>query len=720
MTFSRKILVGLAAGVATGLVLGELVAPLQIVADGFVRLLQMTVLPYVTISIIVSLGSLDMQQARLLGLRGGLVVLGLWAIAFAVTWLMPLTWPDTETASFFSTTLVERRPPFDFVALYIPSNPFNALANNVVPAVVLFSVVVGVALIGVEPKATLLEVLRAAATMIARATRVVVGLTPYGLFAIAAVAAGTLTIEEMQRIQIYLVTYCAMSTIVALWVLPGLIAALTGLRIRDLFGRLRDSLIVAFVAGDLFIVLPGLIDGCKELLATHSRDVLPGQAAGELVAGPEVIVPVSFNFPHAGKLLSLSFVPFAAWFSDEALRLRDYPQLFGAGLLSFFGSLNSAVPFLLDLFDLPADTFQLFLATGVVNSRFGTLVAAMHTVTVAIVGSVAVTVGLRWHFRRLMRFGVATALIVVVTLIGLRVLFATALRQEFAGADLVYSMQPLLGGAPAAVAPAPPLEAGSPDRGASVIEDIRARRVLRVLVLPDRMPFAFQNREGRLVGMDVELAQRLAADLTVDVQFFQTDANALAGLLATGAGDIAMSGVVVTPDRAMGMLFSTPYLDETLAFVTRDQQRDHFRTWDAIRQLGAVRVGVPDIPAFRRAVAARAPALELVPLRQADQFLTGRDEVMAYVLPAERGSVLTLLHPSYSVVVPQPDTIKLPIAYPLARSDERWVRFINTWLDLKRRDGTIDALYRHWILGEHAARPKPRWSVVRNVLHWVE
>lgn len=720
MTFSRKILVGLGAGIATGLMFGELVAPLQIVADGFVRLLQMTVLPYVTVSIIASLGSLNLQQARLLGLRGGLVVLGLWAIAFAVTWLMPFTWPGSETASFFSTTLIERRPPFDFVALYIPANPFNALANNVVPAVVLFSVVVGVALIGVEPKATLLEVLRTASTMIARATRVVVGLTPYGLFAIAAVAAGTLTLEEMQRIQIYLVTYVAMATIVALWILPGLIAALTGIRIRDLFGRLRDSLIVAFVAGDLFIVLPGLIEGCKELLATPGLGVSSERASGELVAGPDVIVPVSFNFPHAGKLLSLSFVPFAAWFADEALRLRNYPQLFGAGLLSFFGSLNSAVPFLLDLFDLPADTFQLFLATGVINSRFGTLVAAMHTVTVAIVGSVAVTVGVRWHFRRLVRFGVVTAVILAVTLVGLRVLFATVLRQEFAGADLVYSMRPLLGGAPAAVEPAPQSGAGAPVPGASVLEDIRARRVLRVLVLPDRMPFAFQNREGRLVGMDIELAQALAADLNVDVRFFQTDLDALAGLLAAGAGDIAMSGVVVTPDRAVNTLFSAPYMDETLAFVTRDQQREHFRTWDAIRQLGPARVGVPDVPAFRRAVASRAPALELVPLRQADQFLTGGDEVMAYVLPAERGSVLTLLHPSYSVVVPQPDTIKLPIAYPLARSDERWVRFINSWLDLKRRDGTVDALYRHWILGEHAARRTPRWSVVRNVLHWVE
>jgi len=720
MTFSRKILVGLAAGVATGLVLGELVAPLQIVADGFVRLLQMTVLPYVTISIIGSLGSLNLQQARLLGLRGGLVVLVLWAIAFAVTWLMPLTWPATETASFFSTTLVERRPPFDFVALYIPSNPFNALANNVVPAVVLFSVIAGIALIGVEPKGTFLEVLRTATKMISRATHVVVGLTPYGLFAIAAVAAGTLTLEDMQRIQIYLVSYVAMSMVVALWIMPGLIAALTDVRMRDLFGRLRDSLIVAFVAGDLFIVLPGLIEGCKDLLARRGLVASPaGSDLDHVAAGPDVIVPVSFNFPHAGKLLSLSFIPFAAWFSDAALRLRDYPQLFGAGLLSFFGGLNSAVPFLLDLFDLPADTFQLFLATGVINSRFGTLVAAMHTVTVAILGTVAVTVGIRWHFRRLLRFAVTTAIILAVTLIGLRVLFSTALRQ-FTGADIVYSMQPLLGGAPAAVEPALPSEAGAPVPGGSVLEDIRARRVLRVLVLPDRLPFAFQNREGRLVGLDVELAQALAADLSVDVQFFQTDVSALAGLLATGAGDIAMSGVVVTPDRAMGTLFSTPYIDETLAFVTRDQLRDHFRTWDAIRQLGHVRVGVPDVPVFRRAVASRAPALELVPLRQADQFLTGRDEVMAYVLPAERGSVLTLLHPSYSVVVPQPDTIKLPIAYPLARGDERWVRFINTWLDLKSRDGTIDALYRHWILGEHAARPTPRWSVVRNVLHWVE
>jgi Na+/H+-dicarboxylate symporter len=59
-----RILAGLALGVATGLFLGELAGPLGIVADGFVRLLQMTVLPYVTVSLIVEIGSLDPATAR--------------------------------------------------------------------------------------------------------------------------------------------------------------------------------------------------------------------------------------------------------------------------------------------------------------------------------------------------------------------------------------------------------------------------------------------------------------------------------------------------------------------------------------------------------------------------------------------------------------------------------------------------------------------------------
>jgi len=95
-------------------------------------------------------------------------------------------------------------------------------------------------------------------------------------------------------------------------------------------------------------------------------------------------------------------------------------------------------------------------------------------------------------------------------------------------------------------------------------------------------------------------------------------------------------------------------------------------------------------------------------------------EVDALLLPAERGSAWTLMFPQYSVVVPGPDPIRVPLAYPIGKRDERFARFVNTWIGLKRKDGTLDAAYRYWILGQNAAPRQPRWSIIRDVLHWVE
>ena len=114
-----------------------------------------------------------------------------------------------------------------------------------VPAVVLFSIVLGVALVGVEHRERLLNVLQVVKDAISTATRLVTRLTPYGLFAIAANAAGTLGLEQLSRLQIYLVAYVAVALMVSLWVLPGLVAALTPIRARDVLGESRDSLITA-------------------------------------------------------------------------------------------------------------------------------------------------------------------------------------------------------------------------------------------------------------------------------------------------------------------------------------------------------------------------------------------------------------------------------------------------------------------------------------------
>ena len=372
---TRNILIGLVLGVATGLFFGEKAEVLQLVAEGYLRLLQMTVLPYVMVSLIAGIGSLDGARARRLFVRVGTLSLVLWALALGAVLLMPLVFPEIESASFFSTTLVEARPPLDFVALYIPSNPFHSLANNIVPAVVLFSVFLGVALIGIERKAGLLENLMLIERGLKRANQFAAWLTPIGLFAIAAHIVGTVDAAQFARVRVYLISYGVMALLLSLWVLPGLVACLTPIPAREILKKTRDGLITAFMTGELFIVLPMLIDRSKELLIAHG---LPESQEG---SPPDVIVPAFYNFPHAAKLLSLSFVLFAAWYSQTVLGLTDYAVMVLAGIVSLFGSINVALPFLLDVVKIPADTFQLFLTTGVINARFGTLTSAMYMVS---------------------------------------------------------------------------------------------------------------------------------------------------------------------------------------------------------------------------------------------------------------------------------------------------------------------------------------------------
>ncbi len=675
----------------------------------------MTVLPYVTVSLVAGIGSLDAAEARRLLVRVGVLTLVLWALALGAVFLMPLAFPHIQNASFFSTTLVEERPPFDFVSLYIPSNPFHSLANSVVPAVVLFSGFLGVALIGIERKERLIEVLLTLERALAQANRFVVRLTPFGLCAIAAHTVGTVDPEQLGRVNVYLIGYGAMALLLTFWVLPGLVACLSPIPARRVLAATRDALITAFITGDLFIVLPILIDRSKELLREH------GLSEAEEGSPPEVIVPAFYNFPHAAKLLSLSFVLFAAWYSETVLSATDYTRLAVAGIMSLMGSINVAIPFLLDLVRVPADTFQLFLATGVVNSRFGTLTSAMYMVTLALAGTVALSGKLRLSGTRILRYVLITLGAAAVTMSGLSLSLRTIGAGTYDRDRMAMAMQFLHPSAvPAVVLRELPAHAGeAPAEGMPVLDAVRTRGRLRVGYSDYQPPYSYFNARNDLVGLDVEMVHTLAAELGVALEFLPVPRERLTEVMAAGLCDLAVGGIAVTTERAKEIDFSPPYLDETLAFVVRDERRSEFSSAESIRKRAGLRIAVPALPYYLQLVHREFPRVAILPTTNFEDFLVRKGvSADALALPAERGSFMTLLHPDFSVAVPHPLAIRIPLAYPVARHDLGMVRFLGTWIDLKRKDGTIQALYDHWILGREARPPKPHWSVLRNVLHW--
>ncbi|MGE5813584.1 MAG: cation:dicarboxylate symporter family transporter, partial [Acidobacteriota bacterium] len=611
--------------------------------------------------------------------------------------------------SFFSTTLLEQGEELDLLNLYIPANPFNSLANNIVPAVVLFSALLGIALIGVPGKAPVLEMIEVITRAVARVAQYIVALTPFGLFAIAAVVAGTFDPGEAAQVETYLISYVVISLLLALWVLPGLVAAVTPVPHRAILATTANTLLVAFSTGSLLLVLPLLTDHARQLLREHTLI----EAHDERL--PDVLVPASFNFPHTAKVLSLSFVLFAAWFAGTSFSPAHYATLATTGLLAVFANVTVAVPFLLDLLKIPADTFQLFLATSVVNSRFGTMLSAVHTLVVALVGACALIGAVRFDAGRLLRFVLMTLVISAAAIGGTRLFVARVVSQPYNKDQVLAGMYAVRDRGTARVLPrqAPRL----PPLTGTVLERVRSRRVLRVGYFEDSLPFVFSNARGDLVGFDVEMALQLSRDLNVALEMVPVERRLLDEGLDPAVCDLVMSGVAVTADRTIRMLFTRSYLDETLALLVLDYRRVEFSSWEKVRSLRSLRLGVPRAPYYLQKVRTELPSAEIVPVDEVEDALQPRDPPLdALILTAERGSAYTLLHPEYSVVVPTPRLMKVPLAYAVAGWDQSFTRVVDEWIDLKRKDGTIDELFAHWILGRDATRRPRRWSVLDDVL----
>jgi Na+/H+-dicarboxylate symporter/ABC-type amino acid transport substrate-binding protein len=711
---SRLILWGLFLGLGCGLFFGEYCRLLMLFGEAYIKLLQVTVLPYVTVSLILGFGSLNGAQAKELARKAGALLLVFWVIGLMAVALIPISFPRWQSAAFFSSSLVEQAEQQDLLDLFIPSNPFHSLADSIVPAVVLFSILVGIALMGVKDKSAMLRGLSILSEALSRVTGYIVKLMPLGLFAIVASAAGTMSIEEFGRLHVYLLAYIMASLFLAFWVLPGLLPMTTPFGYREVVGLARDTLITAFVTGNFFIVLAVLTGHAKELFARHQLL----QPTSE--AYIDVIMPVAFNLPNVGKLLLLLFVPFAAWFAGSPVGWGQYPTLMLTGLLTFFGSTTIALPYLLDLLKLPQDLFQLYLIAGMVTGRFATVLAAMHLLVFTLLSVAMLTGTASIRRSKLIAYVIVTAVLTVGLIGGLQLYFGRFVKNAYTMDEVVKGMHLLREPPAAQIHPSAPV-APPHAPGKSRLTEIRERGFVRVGYLKDRMPYAFENAQGQLVGFDVEMAYDLARALNATIEFVPIDREKMEAQVNAGDCDILMSGVGVTPERAARMSLSASYRDETLAVVVQDSLRADFSSRAAIRERKGLRVGILSSEYYTAKLREALPNAEGIELSSPREFFEGtRPGLDAFLFTAEAGSAWTLLYPKFTVVVPQPGLLSIPLAYAAARGDQEFMDFVNAWIQLKQKDGTTERLYDHWILGRGAVDKKPRWSVIRDVLHWVK
>ena len=226
------------------------------------------------------------------------------------------------------------------------------------------------------------------------------------------------------------------------------------------------------------------------------------------------------------------------------------------------------------------------------------------------------------------------------------------------------------------------------------------------------------------MGFDVEMAHILAREMGVELEFVPIERAKMAEQLDAGYCDLIMSGLAVTPERAQRMAFTRSYQTQTVAFIVKDYRRNEFNSRKAVQRLQQsqhLRIGVPNLAYYVDKVQRYLPEAELVKLNSVTEFFEQRGDALdALVFSAEGGSAWSLLYPAYTVAIPQPDVLAAPLAYAAARDSQELINFLNIWIELKEQERTLASLYDYWILGKNAVPQEPRWSVIRNILHWVE
>ncbi len=716
MSFTLQILLGLTLGIFTGLFLGDIAAPFSVAGDIYIALLQMTVLPYIVVSLMGNLGRISWSESRGLLIAAMVVLATLLLLGVVVLIGAPLAFPEWASASFFSPALVQAPQSLDLVALYIPANPFGSLANNVVPAAVLFSILLGIGLSGIKGNDSLLQSLDVVADALNRINKMVIRLTPFGVYAIAAGIAGTVVFEEISRLQAYLITYTVVALLLAFLVLPLLVSAVTPFKFRDLLSIPRDTLITIFATGKIIVVLPQLIENVNELFRRYDLE------DGDTQTGARILLPLAYPFPNLGTYTILMFVPFSAWYLGRGFDLSDDLTFQAGAVLSSFVAPIIGIPFLLDLTRLPADMMELFVMSTVYTDRVRVVLGAMHLLSLSIV-AIAIGRGVfKINLPRLARAGGLSLLVLLAALFLIRGYLGHALGDSYSGDQDLVEMRWMDRPVKARVfhneLPDVEPQAGKMPR----LQITERRGTLRVGYLPNSLPFAFRNEEGNVVGFDIELAHHLASDLGLELEIVRIKHDAINALFATGQIDIVMSGLAMTPGRMKKWNFSASPMDLTMGLLVEDHRRNEFRTLQAVQHMKSLRLGtVQSDPAFFRYTRLSLPDAELETVASPREFLRGeRPDLDAFLYSAEGGSAWTLLYPHFTVQIPHPLSAKVPMAYPLPADDPAWTRYVSQWVQLNKKNGTLDHLFGHWILGEGATRTEPRWSIIRDVLHWIE
>ena len=238
--------------------------------------------------------------------------------------------------------------------------------------------------------------------------------------------------------------------------------------------------------------------------------------------------------------------------------------------------------------------------------------------------------------------------------------------------------------------------AGQQLAAGSVLETIKKRGAIRI-GMSTFVPWAMRDKNGELIGYEIDVAKRLAEDMKVEAKFVPTAWDGIIPALLAGKFDLIIGGMSITPERNLTVNFTLPYANSGIHMVANKELAAGFASLGDFDK--------PDVVvAVRRGATPATAAKRLMPkatLRQFDEDALALQEVLNGKAHAFIASTPT---PAFEALK-HPDKLFLPILEPfvqgaegfaLRKGDPDALNFFNNWILLRQQDGWLKERHDYW------------------------
>ena len=232
----------------------------------------------------------------------------------------------------------------------------------------------------------------------------------------------------------------------------------------------------------------------------------------------------------------------------------------------------------------------------------------------------------------------------------------------------------------------------------STLEQVLKRGVLRV-GMDTFVPWAMRDKTGKLIGFEIDVATRLAADMGVKVEFVPTKWSGIIPALLTGKFDVIIGGMGIIPSRNLKINFTQPYDYSGMSLVASKKLAAGFQSLEDFNRpdvILAVKLGSTSVMAAKR-------YMPKATLRQFDGEAQIFQEVIngkahAAVASAPTPAFQAIEHPD-TLFLPIKDTFtKEPIGFAVRKGDADTLNFFNNWIQYVAAEGWLAERKAYWFM----------------------